>query len=101
MLFDFDEDSPQPVNRKPSWAITKHRAQLGPDSVFTRKCALCPGTTGKLNEDGTMNCSNAGATPLPVTLSQAEACKDRKPPNAQKKQERRHTVHQQQAVTAA
>lgn len=99
MFFDFDEDSPKPANRKPSWAITKHRAQLGADSVFARKCALCPGTTGKLNEDGSMDCSNAGATPLPVTLVQAEACKDRRPPNAQVKQKRRHK-HEQQAAAA-
>jgi len=84
----YEEKAKKPIStRKSPLAIDKHLAMLA-GTVFVKKCAYCPGSTGKINPDGTHQCSNVGATPAPVTALQAQACKDGIPPNKEKHKKR-------------
>jgi hypothetical protein len=64
--------------KKPDLALIKHRKALAKTAF--RECAECPGTAGKLEEDGRMKCSRAGAVSEPVTAEQAQQCDGTKPP---------------------
>lgn len=74
-------------SKKPFWAKLKHLKALQ-DSGF-EKCANCAGTAGKIHEDGTMQCSKAGAIPIQITAAQAKEC-DGTSPVAEKSE---HVVH--------
>lgn len=63
--------------KKKPWASEKHIAALA-GTIF-EKCATCPGTVGKLDGDGNMRCSRAGAVPTAVTGEQAKTCNGKKP----------------------
>ena len=77
-MFAHRPKNPFPNSRKPELAIDKHlRALAG--TAFADKCAFCPGSAGKINSDGNMMCSNAGAAPSPVTPALAARCDGKKP----------------------
>ena len=64
------------VQKKPVLAQKKHHEILK-DTGF-KGCIPCCGCTGKL-ENGHLLCSNAGATPVPVDVFQAQRCDGTKP----------------------
>ena len=87
-------------NRKSVLAIDKHRKVLT-GTEFAKKCAFCPGCTGRLTEDKTMMfCSHVGATASLVTILQAQSCKGGKPPNAvPSNKKKRHRVQNYQNIS--
>lgn len=60
---------------KPIHAVRKHAAALGAEFA---KCAMCPGTNGKV-ADGKMGCSRAGRDVVWLTQLEAQACDGNKP----------------------
>jgi hypothetical protein len=65
--------------KKGCLAIAKHQRKLKGTPFFC--CAECPGTSGKIEEDGTMKCSNTDTgVPVSVTAEQAGRCDGSKPP---------------------
>ncbi len=73
-------------NRKPEMSLIKHRSLLAKTGF--KDCADCPGTTGKLNDEGNMLCSNVNGKPVPITVVQAQQCDGTKPPPYGTKNER-------------
>ncbi|MSU74666.1 DUF2318 domain-containing protein [Candidatus Kaiserbacteria bacterium] len=59
-------------SKKPEWAIEKHKISL--KGTGFERCASCPGTAGKVREDGTMCCGRCGPVVKPITLEQAKGC---------------------------
>ena len=64
--------------RKDAGVVDKHERFL--KGTGYEDCIECAGCGGRLRDDGLMHCSRAGARPLPVTVSQAQACDGTKPP---------------------
>ena len=67
------------VSKKPELARAKHN-ELLKGTEYRKTCADCNGTTGRLNSDGHMLCSNVNGVPVPVTVTQAKKCDGTKPP---------------------
>lgn len=60
------------------WAVENHLKTFRGTSF--EKCACCPGTSGRMEDDGRMKCSRCGAVPVLITGKQAKECNGTKPP---------------------
>ena len=70
-------------------ALDKHtKALKGTDFV---KCAVCPGTSGRVEADNKMLCSRVGAVPVLLTSEQARSCDGTKPIIAARSEHKAHS----------
>lgn len=85
------EQKPALAGNKPKdpEVVMKHFARLSGKGYGG--CAVCPGTSGKVEEDGKMKCSRAGAKPVPVTTVQTDGCDGSSPLSHRVPEERKHT----------